>query len=213
MFSRHVSRSRRTVRSSQLVAETITGSPSPAASRVASPCAKSGTSPRPFDFQIVEGEQRRSERDDEERQVRPPAGERERHEGTGEEERVGGLQRERHARERPRKHRLAVGGRAKRPDGEGDRPEHGDDRGEVRLLGQPERLRQELVHPRVVVALDEVGNRERTARPRTPPRTRRRRAGPRGERRCRRPRASQPAPAHRPATRSSAGGAAPSSSP
>ena len=53
MFSRHVSRSRRTVRSSQLAADTMTGSSSPAASRIASPWAKSGTSPRPRAFQSV----------------------------------------------------------------------------------------------------------------------------------------------------------------
>ena len=38
--------------------------------------------------------------------------------------------------------------------------EHRDDGGEVGLLGEPERLRQELVDPRVVVALDEVRDRD-----------------------------------------------------
>ncbi len=38
--------------------------------------------------------------------------------------------------------------------------EHGDDRREVGLLRQPERLRQELIDPRVVIALDEVGDRD-----------------------------------------------------
>ena len=38
--------------------------------------------------------------------------------------------------------------------------EHCDDRREVGLLGEPERLGQELVDPRVVIALDEVGDRD-----------------------------------------------------
>ena len=108
MFSRHVSRSRRTVRSSQLVADTMTGSPSPAASRVGLSLREERHLAEALRLPDREGEQRRSERDDEERDVRPPAGERERHEGSGEEKGVCWLQRERKAGERPGKHRLAV---------------------------------------------------------------------------------------------------------
>ena len=94
-----------------------------------------------------EREKRRSQRHEEERQMRPATGERERHERPAEEQRVGRLERERDARERPREHRFAVREGAQRADGERDRDEHGDDRGKVGLLRQPERLREKLVDP------------------------------------------------------------------
>ncbi len=51
--------------------------------------------------------------------------------------------------------------RLERAHGERGGDEHRDHRREVRLLGEAERLRKELVDPRVVVALDEVGDREK----------------------------------------------------
>ena len=106
-------------------------------------------------------EERGAERGGEEHRVRATAGRAGRRApGPPRKSDVRRLERERDAGERPGEDRLAVRARLERAHGERGGDEDRDDRREVRLLREPERLRQELVDPRVVVALHEVRDRE-----------------------------------------------------
>ena len=86
------------------------------------------------------------------------AGEKEGEQRPAEEQRIRRLQGESDAGEGARQHRFPPGTRLERPHGQCDRDEHRHDGREVGLLREPERLRQELVDPRVVVALNEEGD-------------------------------------------------------
>ncbi len=71
-----------------------------------------------------------------------------------------GFKDERDAGEGAGEHRLAPRARLEGTYRERYGHEHRDNGWEVRLLRQAERLRKELVDPRVVVALDEEGDRD-----------------------------------------------------
>ena len=95
----------------------------------------------------------------------PPApGEDEGDGGREEEQRVGRLQREGDAGERPGEDRLPLRPGLERADGERGRDENRHDGREVRLLGQPERLGENLVDPAVVIAVDEERDRDERRR-------------------------------------------------
>ena len=111
-----------------------------------------------------ERDERRCQRDREEDGVPPAPREEEGEGGPGEEDDVGRLDRERHAGERPGENRLSVRPGLERPNGQRRGDEDGYDRREVRLLREPERLREDLVDPAVVVPLNEVRNRYERSR-------------------------------------------------
>ena len=95
----------------------------------------------------------------------PPApGEDEGDGGRDEEQRVRRLHRERDAGERPGEDRLPLRPGLERADGERGGDEDRHDGREVRLLRQPERLREDLVDPAVVVAVDEERDRDERRR-------------------------------------------------
>ncbi len=94
----------------------------------------------------------------------PTPGEDEGEGRAGEEDDVGRLDRERDTGERPGEDRLAVRPGLQRAHGQGRGDEDRHDRREVRLLREPERLRQDLVDPAVVVSLHEVRDRHEWSR-------------------------------------------------
>ena len=161
MFCFHVSKSMSKVRSTHDSAST--GSPSPAAS-VVELWAKSGTVPSPFAFQIVSASSAGTSAIPKRTACRQRRARTKATAGRDEEQRVGRLQREGDAGERSRRAPPPAAPRPRARDGERGRDEDRDDRREVRLLGQPERLGEDLVDPAVVVAVDEERDRDERRR-------------------------------------------------